>query len=91
MSDTIRILLADDHPVVRDGLVAILGTQPDFVVVGEAVKSFSNRILVSVFIKILCKIKTFWLEWSIIVSFLDHLNELWLEHFVGKNFFCVIL
>lgn len=36
-SDTpIRILLADDHPVVRDGLVAILSTQPDFEVVGEA-------------------------------------------------------
>lgn len=32
----IRILVADDHPVVRDGLVAMLGTQPDFVVVGEA-------------------------------------------------------
>lgn len=32
----IRILVADDHPVVRDGLVAILGTQPDFTVVGEA-------------------------------------------------------
>jgi DNA-binding NarL/FixJ family response regulator len=32
----IRILVADDHPVVRDGLVAILGTQPDFDVVGEA-------------------------------------------------------
>ena len=36
MSDCIRILVADDHPVVRDGLVAILGTQPDFEVVGEA-------------------------------------------------------
>jgi DNA-binding NarL/FixJ family response regulator len=33
---SIRILLADDHPVVRDGLVAILSTQPDFLVVGEA-------------------------------------------------------
>jgi DNA-binding NarL/FixJ family response regulator len=32
----IRILVADDHPVVRDGLVAILSTQPDFDVVGEA-------------------------------------------------------
>jgi DNA-binding NarL/FixJ family response regulator len=32
----IRILVADDHPVVRDGLAAILGTQPDFAVVGEA-------------------------------------------------------
>ena len=32
----IRVLVVDDHPVVRDGLVAILGTQPDFVVTGEA-------------------------------------------------------
>jgi DNA-binding NarL/FixJ family response regulator len=32
----IRILVADDHPVVRDGLIAILGTQPDFEVVGKA-------------------------------------------------------
>jgi DNA-binding NarL/FixJ family response regulator len=32
----VRIFLADDHPVVRDGLVAILGTQPDFEVVGQA-------------------------------------------------------
>jgi DNA-binding NarL/FixJ family response regulator len=36
MTETIRILVADDHPVVRDGLVAILSTQPDFEVVGEA-------------------------------------------------------
>ncbi|MFL6201179.1 MAG: response regulator [Thermoanaerobaculia bacterium] len=32
----IRILLADDHPVVRDGLAAMLATQPDFAVIGEA-------------------------------------------------------
>lgn len=32
----IRILLADDHPVVRDGLAAMLSTQPDFEVIGEA-------------------------------------------------------
>jgi DNA-binding NarL/FixJ family response regulator len=32
----IRIVVVDDHPVVRAGLVAILSTQPDFVVVGEA-------------------------------------------------------
>ncbi|MBE7471063.1 MAG: DNA-binding response regulator [Anaerolineae bacterium] len=36
MANPIRILVADDHPVVRDGLVAILGTQPDFEIVGEA-------------------------------------------------------
>lgn len=36
MKQSIRILVADDHPVVRDGLVAILGTQPDFQVIGEA-------------------------------------------------------
>jgi two-component system, NarL family, response regulator LiaR len=34
--NVIRILIADDHPVVRDGLVAMLNTQPDFQVVGEA-------------------------------------------------------
>jgi len=32
----IRVLLADDHPVVRRGLAALLGTLEDFEVVGEA-------------------------------------------------------
>ncbi len=36
MLQPIRIVVADDHPIVREGLVAILGTQPDFAVVGEA-------------------------------------------------------
>ena len=36
MNNPIRILIADDHPVVRDGLFAILSTQPDFMVVGQA-------------------------------------------------------
>lgn len=32
-STLIRILIADDHPIVRDGLLAVLGTQLDFQVV----------------------------------------------------------
>lgn len=34
--EKIRILVADDHPMLREGLVAVLATQPDFEVVGEA-------------------------------------------------------
>ncbi|MGD2077027.1 MAG: response regulator transcription factor [Chloroflexota bacterium] len=36
MTKTIDLLIVDDHPVVRDGLIAILSTQPDFNVVEEA-------------------------------------------------------
>jgi DNA-binding NarL/FixJ family response regulator len=37
MKATIRILLADDHPIVLEGLRAVLETQPDFEVVAESV------------------------------------------------------
>lgn len=36
MTERIRLLLVDDHPVVREGLRGMLSGQPDFVVVGEA-------------------------------------------------------
>lgn len=32
----VRVVVADDHPVVRDGLAVLLGLQPGIVVVGQA-------------------------------------------------------
>ena len=36
MTDQIKLLIADDHPVVRDGLSAMFAREPEFTVVGEA-------------------------------------------------------
>ncbi len=36
MSDPIRIMIVEDHAIVRQGLAALLGTVPDFRVVAEA-------------------------------------------------------
>lgn len=36
MSGPIRVLVVDDHPVVREGLRLMLETSPDFTIVGEA-------------------------------------------------------
>ncbi|MDF2731033.1 MAG: Response regulator receiver protein, partial [Acidimicrobiia bacterium] len=36
MSQTVRVMIVDDHPVVRKGLRAFLETQPGMEVVGEA-------------------------------------------------------
>jgi two-component system, NarL family, response regulator LiaR len=36
MNDTIRILIADDHSIVREGLRALLSTEPAMELVGEA-------------------------------------------------------
>lgn len=35
-NETIRIVVADDHPIVRDGLVAVLAMEPEFDMVGTA-------------------------------------------------------
>jgi two-component system NarL family response regulator len=34
--EKIQIVIADDHPIVREGLTAILGIQKDFQIVGQA-------------------------------------------------------
>jgi DNA-binding NarL/FixJ family response regulator len=36
ISESIRVVLVDDHSVVRAGLKAVLGATPDIIVVGEA-------------------------------------------------------
>ena len=36
MGGVIRVLIADDHAVVREGLRAVVGSEPDLEVVGEA-------------------------------------------------------
>ncbi len=40
MTDSLRILLADDHAILRDSLRAYLELQPDIQVVGEAANGF---------------------------------------------------
>jgi len=35
-SDKVKVIIADDHPVVREGLVQIISNAPDLIVVGEA-------------------------------------------------------
>ena len=36
LANRIRVLIADDHVTVREGLAAMIGRQPDMMVVGEA-------------------------------------------------------
>lgn len=35
MSERIRVLVVDDHPIVRSGIMSVLATQADFEVVGD--------------------------------------------------------
>ncbi len=35
-SESIRLLIVDDHPMLREGVAAVIEMQPDMVVVGEA-------------------------------------------------------
>lgn len=36
MTEPIRVLIADDHPLLRDGIAVLIGTCDDIVVVGQA-------------------------------------------------------
>jgi NarL family two-component system response regulator LiaR len=36
VTEPIRVLIADDHAVVREGLVALIGTEPGMAVIGQA-------------------------------------------------------
>jgi DNA-binding NarL/FixJ family response regulator len=44
--DTIRVLLADDHPVVRQGIRTLIERSPDIVVVAEAENGLDVLLLV---------------------------------------------
>jgi DNA-binding NarL/FixJ family response regulator len=44
---TIRILIADDHPIVRSGLRALLASQSDFEIVSEAENGEAALVLVT--------------------------------------------
>jgi DNA-binding NarL/FixJ family response regulator len=45
MGETIRVLMADDHPTMRVGLRAILEPEPDLTLVGEAADGDETRRL----------------------------------------------
>lgn len=38
----VKLMLLDDHPLFREGLRALLSTQPDFQIVGERFIDFSG-------------------------------------------------
>lgn len=43
MSDKIRVVLADDHPLVRAGIRALINTEPDVMLVAEAADGHEAR------------------------------------------------
>jgi len=49
MTDPIRVLVVDDHPVVRRGIKSLLAEEPDIEVVGEAVNGKDALVKVDSF------------------------------------------
>ncbi len=47
MSTTIRVVVADDHPIVRQGLVALLEAEPDMEVVADVADGRAALVAVS--------------------------------------------
>jgi DNA-binding NarL/FixJ family response regulator len=43
----VKILIVDDHPLVREGVIGLLSSQPDFVVCGEAAGLAEARQLIA--------------------------------------------
>ena len=39
-----RVLLVDDHTLFREGVASIIGTQPDFEIIGEAQDGLEAQI-----------------------------------------------
>ena len=42
MRESTRLVIADDHPLFRFGLVSMLGAEPEFTVAGEAAGQFAE-------------------------------------------------
>ena len=58
MKKPIRILLADDHTIVRQGLARLLEEQPDLKIVGEAI---NGQAVVDQALELECPISLSWI------------------------------
>lgn len=45
MTEKIKILIADDHPILREGIKTVLELKGDFEIVGEADSGFTCELV----------------------------------------------